>query len=275
MHRPPLQQDLFWSVAVPNYGALIWHLVLRFLTFATAGWGGFIPEEVLVVEAGIWTARHSEFSPFHWLMLPVVWVGVVFSDALLYGAGRFYGTRLLEYRFFAKMMPAAKRQKVEHNFQKYGIIILLFGRLVPGIRLPLFMTAGMMRLSVTHFLISDFLGAILGNSVLFFLAYWFGTQFQELFDRIEANVSAAKPIIILCLITAAGAYLLYHFIRRPFETGDPAELPIIGPQIAAHLPTKSGVTLPPVATPDGEPSKDGQVQSAPAPAKAEQKPVSG
>jgi hypothetical protein len=31
------------------------------------------------------------------------------------------------------------------------------------------------------------------------------------------------------------AYLLWHFLRHPVSTGDPGEVPIIGPQVASHI----------------------------------------
>ena len=41
----------------------------------------------------------------------------------------------------------------------------MFGRLLPGIRMPLFLTAGIMRLPFMRFLLADGIGAILGNSI--------------------------------------------------------------------------------------------------------------
>src|SRR5262249_31586794 len=140
--------------------------------------------------------------------------------------------------------PAEKRERTRQNFYRYGVSILIFGRLVPGIRTTLFLTAGMMRLSVPRFLVADGLGAIPGNSLIFFLAYWFGRQFQELLERLENEVNAARPLIVLVLLVAVSGYLLYLFLRRPIPTGDPKELPLIGQQVAAHLPTK----------PDAEPA---------------------
>ncbi len=222
-----------------DYSRLLRDLIIAFLSFATAGWGGLIPEEVLVAGAGIWAAlpdNAQDFGAFRYLIIPVMWVGVVFSDGLLYAAGRYYGTRLLRFKFMSRLMPEDKRLRVEHNFQRYGVIILLFGRLVPGIRLPLFLTAGMMRLSIPAFLLSDFLGAILGNSLIFFLTFWFGTQFQEMLQRWERQASAYKPVIIMGVLVGVVAYLLINFIRRPFRTGDPEEVPLIGHQMAVHLP---------------------------------------
>jgi membrane protein YqaA with SNARE-associated domain len=132
-------------------------------------------------------------------------------------------------------VPPMKRQRIEDNFRHYGVSILLFGRLVPGFRTPLFLTAGLMRLPMRAFLLADGLGAVLGNSLLFFLAWWFGDAFKELIDRLERDVNAFKPILIM---TAVGAFAIYHlvrFLRRPVPTGDPHDLPLIGRKVADHI----------------------------------------
>ena len=203
-----------------------------FILFVAAGLGLPFPEEVLIVAAGLWTAQHQDYGLLRWLMLPVCCVGVIIADCLLYGIGRFYGTRLLEHRWIARLVPAEKRRRIEDNFHRYGVSILLFGRLVPGIRTPLFFTAGIMRLPMRYFFVADGLGAVLGNSVLFFLAWWFGDSFKELVDR---NVNALKPTLIMIAVGVAGTLYLFRFLRRPFSTGDPMELPLIGQQVAARI----------------------------------------
>jgi hypothetical protein len=44
------------------------------------------------------------------------------------------------------------------------------------------------------------------------------------------------PIIILVGLIALAGYLLYRFLRHPVSEGDPEEVPIIGHQVASHIP---------------------------------------
>jgi membrane protein DedA with SNARE-associated domain len=165
-------------------------------------------------------------------MLPVCIVGVIIADVVLYCVGRFFGARLLDRSWFARMVPRAKRERIEQNFDHYGLNILLFGRLLPGIRSPLFITAGTMRLPVSRFVLADGLGAVVGNGILFFLAFWFGDQFRELVEGVEHQ---ARPLIVLIVIVVVAVLFLVHFLRRPVPTGDPEELPIIGKTVASHI----------------------------------------
>ena len=50
---------------------------------------------------------------------------------------------------------------ISENFRTYGIKILLFARLTPGVRSPIFVTAGIVHLPVIRFLVAD---AIYGYS---------------------------------------------------------------------------------------------------------------
>jgi membrane protein DedA with SNARE-associated domain len=242
---------------VPDF-ELIRDLLIFFGVFAGAGFGVPIPEELAIVAAGLWTAGKADQYPlYRWLMLPVCIVGVLTADVVLYAIGRYFGTRLLDQKWFVRMVPREKRQRIESNFDRYGVNILLFGRLIPGIRSPLFLTAGTMRLSVPRFLLADGLGAVAGNSLLFFLAFWFGDQFKEFVTRVEDG-SGPLRLTILVAIVLVGFFFLIQFLRRPVPTGDPEDLPIIGHQVATHIES-SGVHKQETAA--AEPHPDSQPMS--------------
>jgi membrane protein DedA with SNARE-associated domain len=171
-----------------------------------------------------------------WIMLPICICGVVLSDGLLYCVGRFGGRRLLQYRWITRLLPPQKQERIEYNFHKYGILVLLFARFLPAIRSPIFITAGIMRLSVARFFLADGIYAIPGVSLLFYLAYSFGEQFRQLIIQAEGRVEKLKPVLILLALTAVTTYLIYHFFRHPVATGDPREeMPLVGDQLANKI----------------------------------------
>jgi membrane protein DedA with SNARE-associated domain len=167
-----------------------------------------------------------------WILLPVCICGVVLSDLILFSLGWWGRDRLLRHRWLAHLMPPQRRRLTEENFHRYGVSILVVGRLVPGIRAPLFLTAGSMRLPLPRFLLADGLGAVVGNSFFFFLGFWLGDSVKSLIVGVEARI---KPILIIVAVGLVVAYLLWLFLRHPVSTGDPAEVPLIGPQVASHI----------------------------------------
>jgi membrane protein DedA with SNARE-associated domain len=196
-----------------------------FAALVAAGIGFPIPEEIPVVTAGVMIGHASQDPNSHlrwWIMLPICVAGVVISDGLLYGVGRLWGPRLVEYRWVKnRLLPPERLTQIQCNFQKYGVKILLFARLLPGIRSPIFITAGIMRVPFSRFLVADGIYAIPGVSLLFFLGFWFTDQFLE----IVKEVDKVRPLIVVVVLTALVTYLVIRFMRRPVLTGAPEDLP--------------------------------------------------
>ncbi len=183
-----------------------------------------------------------------WILLPLCILGVVISDGLLYAIGRVGGMRILRFPWMQRLLPIDRFQSIQKNFQKYGVLILLFARVLPGIRSPIFLTAGIMHLPLRRFLLADGVYAIPGVTLLFSLAFWFTDSFSDLFFRIKHQVDRARPIIILTAIIAVTIYFVIHFLRKPVATGDPQELPIVGGPLKATL---EGQTAPDTSSPEG------------------------
>jgi membrane protein DedA with SNARE-associated domain len=202
-----------------------------FLGIVSTGLGFPLPEELPIILGGILSSTHPESIKWY-IMWPLCIVAVVIGDGALYGIGRLWGQRLLETRWMQRLLSRERRRRVEENFDKYGVKILLFARLLPGIRSPIFITAGIMRVPLPRFVLADAIYAIPGVSLLFWLAYYFTDQFKEAVERAEANL---KPILILVGLGLVVAYLLYHFLRHPVTTGDPKELPHLVEEVTTKI----------------------------------------
>jgi membrane protein DedA with SNARE-associated domain len=197
-----------------------WGYLGIFLGIVSTGLGFPMPEELPVVVGG---ALAGSGKVYWWIMLPVCIVGVIVGDSFLYAIGRLWGPRLLKYNWVkTRLLPPERLAKIEQNFQQYGVRILLFARLTPGIRAPIFFTAGMTRLSIARFLIADGIYAVPGVSLLFFLGYWFT---EGMVNLIQRDVEMVKHIVIVVVIGAVALYVLYRFLRRPAVTGNPREMP--------------------------------------------------
>jgi membrane protein DedA with SNARE-associated domain len=192
-----------------------------------------IPEELPIVSAGAIVGHNSSGGhPYWWIMLPTCIVGVVVGDGFLYAIGRLWGYRVLNIGWVRKrLLTPDKQERIERNFHRYGFWILLGARLLPGIRSPIFLMAGINRLPLIKFLIADIVYAIPGVSMLFFLAYEFTDEFVALIKKAEGY----RATIILCLIAAAVGYLTRYFQEHPVSTGDPSDLPLFGQQLMSHM----------------------------------------
>ena len=200
--------------------------------FAPAPAGGSLGGLPWVGLARCFPPPPDSLPPVRWyLLLPVCILGVVVSDILLYTAGRYFGEWLLKRRWMAHVLPPNRRQRTEANFHRYGVSLLVIGRLMPGIRAPLFLTAGSMRLPLPRFLLADGIGAVVGNSLFFFLGFWLGDSIKALVGQAEK----LRPILIVVGVGFVVVYLLWHFLHFPVSTGDPGEVPLIGQQVASRM----------------------------------------
>ncbi len=255
----------------------IWSYVLVFGALVISAFGAPIPEEVPIIGAGV-LVGHQWNNPDSWIkwwvMLPVCIAGVVACDVILYFIGRKWGTWLLKLNWVQKRILAdEKRQKIEKNFHEYGIAILLGTRFLPGIRTPVFITAGVMRLPFRRFLFADGLYAIPGVNLLFWLAYWFTDQFERAYHNVEHRVVENRPIVYAVILAAVSGLIAYqYFIKRRVTTGDPKDFPVIGKKVAKQLHSshlKAEENAPPEVQPQSTDQKKDAVPPSPTAAKPE------
>jgi membrane protein DedA with SNARE-associated domain len=186
-----------------------------------------LPEELPMVVGG---ALAGAGTVFWWLMLPVCLLAVVIGDALLYTIGRVWGPRLLKIPWIRKrVLPPKRFERIQQNFQRHGIKILLFARLTPGFRGPIFFTAGLTRLSRLRFFLADTIYAIPGVTLLFFLGYWFAGSMVYV---VQNELEVIKHIIIIVALVGLLGYVVYRIVRRPEVTGDPKELPTLPEKVS-------------------------------------------
>src|SRR5580704_7578310 len=180
-----------------------------FSALIAAGFGFPIPEELPVLTAGILVGHEN--TALHWyFMLPVVIAGVVIGDGVLYGIGRIWGHNLLNLGWIQrKVLTPAKRVEIEENFADRGIMVLLGARMLPGIRSPIFIMAGVLRVPIKRFLIADAVYAIPLVNLLFWLAYMLTDQVLVVFGQIRKYQEEYGPLVTVLILSAIAGALIY------------------------------------------------------------------
>src|SRR5206468_4289329 len=119
---------------------------------------------------------------------------------------------------------------------------LLFARLTPGIRAPIFLFAGISRLPLIRFIIADAIYAVPGVTFLWFLGYLFT---DSVVDFIQYEAVRIKSAIFVVVVLGITAYFLYRFLRKPMLTGDPHEMPKLVEQVTEKLDSASKMIMHP------------------------------
>jgi membrane protein DedA with SNARE-associated domain len=193
-----------------------------FVALIAAGFGFPIPEELPVITAGI-LVGHAGTTLKWYIMLPVVMAGVVISDGILYAIGRIWGHKLLDFKWVQRnFVPPEKRDEIEKNFADRGILVLLGARLLPGIRTPIFIIAGSLRVPVGRFLLADLIYAIPLVNLLFWVSYLLTDQVLVIFNKINEY----RPLVTVAVLSAvAGALIQRYLLSRHVSTGEPPHMP--------------------------------------------------
>lgn len=137
----------------------------------------FIPGDAFLLYVG-----HR--LPHQVLPLVVAWLGftlaVVLGSTNLYLLSRRYGRRLLEHRL-ARFLHVTPDQidRAEHWFSRYGPWTLIFGRHIPGFRVPLTVAAGVLKLRYPVFAISVTVSAAAWAGIFLVLGVVFGNRLED------------------------------------------------------------------------------------------------
>jgi len=226
-----------------------------FGSMMACGFGAPVPEEVPIIAGGVWCGKEPD-TVHWWIMLPMLIVTIVIADGILYAIGRFGGSKLVATPWVErKLLPPEKRHKIEKNFHDYGVGVLLVTRLLPGIRSPIFIMAGVMKMPLYKFLLADGLYAIPGANLIFWLSFYFTDTFQAGFNEVEKH----RNQVVLAILAAVSGVVIYKLIAsRRLSTGDPGAIPFgdtvarMGGIIEPHTPPEES----PPAT-EAQPTPDG------------------
>lgn len=149
-----------------------------------AGFNIPISADILVVIGAFLAATAA---PHHlWHLYLAVSVGCYFSAWIAYWFGRLLGKRFCKYKWFCKLMPPQRLEKIQRFYSRHGLWTLLLGRFIPfGVRNCIFMSSGMSRVSFLKFALWDLLACFTWTSVSFYCFYVLGQNYQLLFDHLK------------------------------------------------------------------------------------------
>ncbi len=181
------------------------------------GLGLPLPEDIVLVVAG----ALGQIDGRSWMQVSgIMYLGVIGGDTMIFLAGRHLGTRLLASAWLQRVLPAKKQIKVERVMEHYGAMGLFLGRFLPGLRAPIFFTAGSMKVSFLKFLFFDGLAALVSVPIFVWLGRWlwveFGDDLEQLNETLERTHSYSLWVACgLVAIAALGAWFWSRRARKP------------------------------------------------------------
>jgi membrane protein DedA with SNARE-associated domain len=165
-----------------------------FMVLILCGLGLPIPEDVVLVTAGaLGQMDGREWTDVALLM----YAGVMLGDSTIFLAGRYYGAKLRGARWFQRYFSEKKQTKVENLFDRYHSWVLFVGRFLPGLRAPIFFTAGSTRVKFWKFFLFDGLAALISVPFFVWLGHWLWAKFKDDITALDRAMSRTQTYTMI------------------------------------------------------------------------------
>ena len=100
-------------------------------------------------------------------------------------------------------------------FDKYGVLLVFWGRLIPGIRTLISVPAGIELMPINKFLIWTSLGSLIWVIFLTSAGYLFGENYEIIGLYIDNFKVILKPLFVILIL-----YLLIRFFKKKLHNND-------------------------------------------------------
>lgn len=177
-----------------------------FLVLVACGFGVPIPEDVTLVTGGVISGLG--YTDVH-VMVVVGLLGVLVGDGCMFAAGRIWGHKILQFKPIAKVMTPKRYAQVQEKFDKYGNWVLFVARFLPGLRTPIYITAGIScKVSYLRFVLMDGLAALVSVPAWIYLGEYGANNIEWLMAKVHSFQSG------LFVVIGIGALVLAWFWWR-------------------------------------------------------------
>jgi membrane protein DedA with SNARE-associated domain len=159
-----------------------------------------IPSELILPFAGFLVSR-GELG-----YLPVLvasTAGSLFGALVLYALGRWGGRNLiLRYGRFLRVKEA-DLDRAEGWFDRYDEWVVLFGRMVPGVRSVVSIPAGMLGTPFMRFVLLTTAGSAAWNALLLGAGWYLSDNWREIADIVGSASNVVLVLVAVALVSAA------------------------------------------------------------------------
>jgi membrane protein DedA with SNARE-associated domain len=181
-----------------GYLGIIFFLVLT-------GCGLPIPEEVPIVLAGIFSSQ-GKLVP-EWAFASCL-IGALLGDSVMYAIGYHFGHGLVaRHPKYGKFVGAQREEYFEQAIQRHSFKVMLLARFMVGVRGPVYLAAGVVRMPFRRFILCDLICATLVVGTFFALSYAYGEEIYRMVRRLEWSLT-------LIVLLVAGVVFLWWMRRR-------------------------------------------------------------
>ncbi len=168
-----------------------------------------VPGDVVITYAGYQVSRGRVSLMNAYLTFMVA---VLIGSSVLYFLSRKWGQTIILKLGKYINLDTKKLETVEKKFKKYGPLVIIVGRHIPGFRIPITLFSGMSKISYPVFLISTLI------SIVFWIAFYLSLG-ERLGPKTLTLVHAHHGFYLFALIPIVIAILYFLFLRYRKKAG--------------------------------------------------------
>ncbi len=177
-----------------------------FILLILGGVGLPFPEDATLIMCGLLISTQVVW-PIPALL--TVYAGLLLADLLLHFIGRKYGRQIVTHRRFRKWISPERLSFLEKKFNQRGILLILFGRHLAGLRAQIFLVSGILRMPALKFLLTDAVSSLFTMALMIGAGYWGGNGVKLL----KRGIVRIEHIVILVIIFSITIYSLYRYMK--------------------------------------------------------------
>lgn len=187
------------------YGPTPYFIIVGILLLC--GLGLPIPEDITLFAAGLLSYYGVADV---WVMIGISMFGVLLGDSVIYYLGYHFGRKLTKKWIFHKLLPDDRLAAVQQRFRERGNRLIFAARFMPGLRAPIFFSAGTLHLPYRIFLFYDGGAALISVPLIIGSVYYFGDEL----DHVVRVIQRVEHSLVLVIFAVLAAILAKWFVTH-------------------------------------------------------------
>jgi membrane protein DedA with SNARE-associated domain len=184
-----------------------WSYLGVFLILTISGFGVPIPEDVPLIWGGYLCGTGQANI---YIMLPVGLFSLIGADFIVYLLGRKFGEPIRKLPLFKRYLCDRKLAMAQAAFDKHGGKLIFIGRFMPGLRTPIYFTAGKFKIPAWKMLLMDGLAALLSAPALMLAGYYFCNHLEKVWKWAKQGQLGVFGV----LLVVAACYIGFKYWRH-------------------------------------------------------------
>jgi len=178
-----------------------------------SGFGVPIPEDIPLIIGGYICGKGDADI---YLMLPLAMFTILGTDYIIYLLGRRLGHTVPKIPIFRRYLSEARLARAAEAFHKHGGKVIFFVRFLPGLRAPVYFTAGTFKIPHWKMLLFDGSAALISVPVFMLLPYFF----VDRIDQVRKYIGQGQVILLVVIVLGIIGYLIYLCKRNQKNTAN-------------------------------------------------------